>query len=168
MKQGGGQDARIGATYPIPPSSWDSRKLFEHCWDSYPQVRKPMIPQYARYAAAIRRERITAVENLRTPARTPFLGARHRETAPARVARAKNTVARKKAADHAVRFPMSGIKSSLAALKMTTTAIKLSTAMSGHNRMPRSAGRRRFLLSRPGSRTVHTRGPERRRARTRK
>ena len=34
---------------------------------------------------------------------------------------------------------------------MTTIAIKLSTAMSGHKRIQRSAGRRRFLLSPPSS-----------------
>jgi hypothetical protein len=56
-------------------TSWS---LPEKC---YAHVRRPIMPQYARYAAAINSARVTAVEYRRIRLRTSCLGARHNATA---------------------------------------------------------------------------------------
>src|SRR5271157_2015081 len=94
---------------------------------------------------------MTTVENLRTHRRTSCFGARHNATPLATEATPYATLARQNANDHTVRFPIREIRSLLESINMTTIATKLNTAISGHNLIQRSAGRRRFLLSPPSS-----------------
>src|SRR5690349_3211552 len=108
----------------------------------------PITPQYAKYAVAISSAAVTIIENQRTLRLTPSPGARHNEIAPATEAIANTAVAAHSPIDHIVTLPSVAIGSS-SALKIAAQATRLSTATSGHSRIPRSAGRRRFLRRPP-------------------
>ena len=75
-----------------------------------------------------------------------FLEAFHKAKILAMDAAAKIMVAKNKENDHVVKLPKREMKTSAENIHMTTIHNRLNTAISGHNNMLNSSGRRCFLL----------------------